>query len=173
MWLRLGRVGQANSTTDNEFSFVGAIRQRLSAMFSPSPGIKKQVARALMLRCRGGVLKDNALQIQTLSARLQIVCFARKVHPWDQDLPEAEQNQLFARQCLQDVDKAITSLFQQLSEVTEVDVTIVTPDGNTKLITGVVHRDSLSDANQASVGMRLLTKGLHFRLHDRRLEPMA
>jgi hypothetical protein len=59
-----------------------------------------------------------------------------------------------------------------LPAVEEVDLTLVTPDGTAKIITGVVHRGDLLHANQSSVGMRLMSKGLHYRLHDYRLEPL-
>jgi len=172
MWSSFGRVGQTVLTTDNRIRFLGAFRQRLSAILAPLPRIERQVARALRLRSRGGVHKDTALRIQTLSARLQIVCCARKLHPWDEDLPEEKRNELFAQQCLEDVDQGVTRLFQQLPAVDEVDLTVVTPDGTAKIITGVVHREDFLHANQSSAGMRLMSKGLRYRFRGYRLEPL-
>jgi hypothetical protein len=158
--------------TDNRVGFLRAFHQRLSGLFSAPLRIEINVARALRLRSRGGIDKDNALRIHTLAARLRIVCCARKGHPWNEDLPEDKQNELFVRQCLEDVDEAVTRLFRRLPTVDEIDLTILTPDGGTKIITGMVRRDSLLSARQSSVRMRLMTMGLQYRLSDYRFDPM-
>src|ERR1700733_14020993 len=93
--------------------FLRAFRQRLSGLLSTPLRIERHVARALRLRSRGGIHKDNALRIHTLAARLQIVCSARKGHPWNVDLPVEKQNELFVRQCLEDVDEGVTSVFRR------------------------------------------------------------
>jgi hypothetical protein len=173
MWLGSGRMGQSVIATDDWVRFMGAFRQRLSAILALSPRIERQVARGLRFRFCGGIKNNGtAMQTQILSARLQIVCCARRLHPWDEDLPEEKQSQLFTKQCLEDVDKGITRLFQQLPAVDEVDLTVVTPDGAAKILAGVVHRGDLLHADQSSVGMRLLSKGLNYHLQGYRLEPL-
>jgi hypothetical protein len=64
------------------------------------------VVHALALTPRGAVPKD-VLAIKSLVVGLRVEWFARDVHPWDRDLPERRKAELFAQQCLEDVDAAI------------------------------------------------------------------
>ncbi len=73
----------------------------------------REIARALSLQPRGGVAHD-VLHLDALSLRLRVEWQARDVHPWDRDLSEHRQAQLFARQCLKDVDTAIARVFDRV-----------------------------------------------------------
>ena len=152
--------------------FLRSFCRRLSNLFLPAIGFERQVARALRLQPRGGILNDGMLPIETISARIKIVCRARAPHPWDKDLPVEAQHELFARQCLKDVDNAVRRVFQRLRGVEEIDMTILTPDGRTKIMSGLVSRENLSGRDLASPGMRLLVEGMEYRLNDYRFDPI-
>lgn len=153
--------------------FLRFLRRNLTDLLLLDPGFERQVARAIRLQPRGGIRNDGTLPIETVSARIKIVCRARPLHPWDENQPAETQRELFARQCLQDVDNAVTSVFQRLRGVEEIDMTVLAPDGGSKIIAGIISRpENPSGQNVISPGMRLLLQGLKYRLNDCRFEPI-
>jgi hypothetical protein len=104
---------------------------------------------------------------------LRVEWFARDVHPWDRDLPERRKAELFAQQCLEDVDAAIPRLFEQLPEIEVVEIGVLERASESKIIAGVVHRSDLNAQVGSSLGMRLKTIGINYRCADLRLEPIA
>ena len=83
---------------------------------------------------------------------------------------EAQQAQLFARQCLEDVEAAITRLFERIPEMYVLELVVRDPRSNAVIMSGVVHRDDLLGASHLALEMKLRTVGLKYRLFDRRFE---
>jgi len=123
-----------------------------------SQRITRRVAHALALTPRGAVWND-VLSIDRLAIALRVVWFARNVHPWNDDVPERRKSELFARQCLEDVDAAIPRLFEQLPEVDTLEIRVLERKSKIQIITGVVHRSDLAIQVDSSLGMRLKTIG--------------
>jgi hypothetical protein len=134
--------------------------------------ITRRAARALALTPRGGVPND-VLAIDNLTVSLHVEWFARDVHPWDRDLPETLQAELFAQQCLEDVDATIPRLFAQFPEMEVLEITVMKRVSKTRIIAGVVRRSDLASQVGSSLGMRLKTIGVNYRCADLRLEPIA
>jgi hypothetical protein len=137
-----------------------------------SERIIRQATQALALKPRGGIRKD-VLVINRLVMGLRVEWFARDVHPWDSDLPERRKAELFAQQCLEDVDAAIPRLFEQLPEIDVLEIEVLERASKSKIIGGVVHRSDLDAQVGSSLGMRLKTIGINYRCADLRLEPIA
>jgi hypothetical protein len=76
---------------------------------------------------------------------------ARDLHPWDYDLSTQRQAQLFARQCLKDVDAAITRLFERVPEMHVLEIVVRAPRSEAVLMSGVVHRDDLREASHLAL----------------------
>jgi hypothetical protein len=135
--------------------------------------VEKIVRRALSLRPRGAVPNDVlVLDNLILSACcLKLEWRARDVHPWDCDLPLAEQTELFSRQALQDTDVALIRLFQGLPEIEQIEFQVVKPDGFGEVIlTGAVDRERvLASERPLSLRMRLLNLGVIYRMADNHL----
>jgi hypothetical protein len=77
------------------------------------PSVRQIVRRALALRPRGAIAND-VLNLNSLILSghcLKLEWRARDIHPWDRDLPLAEQAELFCEQALQDTDVALIRLF--------------------------------------------------------------
>ena len=127
---------------------------------------------ALALKPRGAVPKD-VLAIKSLVVGLRVEWFAREVHPWDRDLPQRRQAELFAQQSLEDVDAVIPRLFEQLPEIDVVEIGVLERASESKIIAGVVHRSDLNAQVSSSLGMRLKTIGINYRCADLRFEPIA
>jgi len=137
-----------------------------------SDRITRRVAHALALTPRGGV-RNDVLAIDRLAVALHVQWFARDVHPWDSDLSERRRAELFAQQCLKDVDAAIPRLFEQLPEIDILEIGVLERDSKTRIIAGVVHRSDLAARAGSSLGMRLKTIGINYRCTDLKLEPIA
>ena len=137
-----------------------------------SSRITRRVAHALALTPRGAVHKD-ILAINGLVVGLRVEWFARDVHPWDRDLPERRKAELFAQQCLEDVDAAIPRLFEELPEFDVLEIGVLERASKSKIIAGVVHRNDLGAQVRSSLGMRLKSIGINYRCADLRLEPIA
>ena len=79
------------------------------------PSVQQIVRRALALRPRGAVPNDvlilNSLILSSHCLKLE--WRARDIHPWDRDLPPAQQAELFSEQALQDTDVALNRLFRR------------------------------------------------------------
>jgi hypothetical protein len=146
---------------------------RLGARKAESPDrIRHRVAHALALKPRGAVWND-VLALDGLSVALRVDWIARDVHPWNGDLPEKRQAELFAQQCLEDVDAAIPRLFAQLPEVDILEIGVLERGSKARIIAGIVHRGELASQVRSSLGMRLKTIGINYRYTDLKLEPIA
>ncbi len=133
--------------------------------------ITRRVAHALALTPRGGV-KNDVLDLDRLALKVSVEWFARDVHPWDLDLPERRKAELFAQQCLEDVDAAIPRLFKELPEIEVLEIGVLERGSRARIIAGVVRRSDLAAQVGSSLGMRLKTIGIDYRCPDLRLEPI-
>ena len=77
-------------------SAVEFVKTRLGVAAPRTGKMTREIARSLSLQPRGGVAHD-VLHLDALSLRLRVEWRARDVHPWDRDLSEHRQAQLFAR----------------------------------------------------------------------------
>jgi hypothetical protein len=138
---------------------------------SEGGAIRESVSRALSLKPRGGIGKDG-LVVRNLSARLRVQLLARPIHPWDRSLPSGERNELFVQQCLEDVSTAIPNLFRTMSEIDEMEVTVLDPRSKRAIISGIVKRCDALAANGLSAGMRLRAMGLDYGRTNWGFEPI-
>jgi hypothetical protein len=94
--------------------------------------------------------------------RIEICWRARRVHPWDRDLPRTDQEEVYAEQLLHDTEAAIRRLFFALPQTSVIDFKVLAHESDCILIEGVVSRADLADleiAAPASVRMRLASLG--------------
>src|SRR5215831_3920910 len=133
--------------------------------------ITRRVNKALALPPRGGVAKDILL-LKQLFIHLRVEWFARDVHPWDRDLPQGRQSELFTQQCLEDVDAAIPRLFKELAEIDEIEISVLDRESNAQIITGVIKRENARASAGLSLGMRLNALGINYRRCNLRIEPI-
>ena len=164
------------SPTVNE----GVIRRVLSALrracrprFTRRAVFTYHVQRALAVSPRRGAVANDGLQIHALSARMQIEWTARFVHPWDHDLPQEERSGLFVYQCLHDVDQAIAQLFERFDVVDELDISVLDPKSNARIVTGVVTRADYLASRPLTTQMRLKTVGLAYEIGRGGLQPLG
>ena len=150
-------------------SVVGFFKARLGVQARRTRKVTREVTRSLRLQPRGAVAHD-VLHLTALSLRLRVEWRARDAHPWDHDLSEQRQAQLFARQCLEDVEAAITQLFERIPEVYVLELVVHDPRSNAVIMSGVVHRDDLVGASHLALEMKLRTVGMKYQLFDRRFE---
>jgi hypothetical protein len=132
--------------------------------------VQQIVRRALALRPRGAIPNDVPILTNLVLSghRLKLEWRARDVHPWDRDLPLAEQAELFSEQALQDTDVALIRLFQGLSEIEQIEFQVLKPDGfGDVILAGVVDRERALDPEQPlSLRMRLLMLGVTYQMAD-------
>ena len=137
------------------------------------PSVQQIVRRALALRPRGAIPNDVLiLNSLTLSDRcLRLEWRARDIHPWDRDLPLAEQAELFSQQAFQDTDAALIRLFQGLPEIEQIEFQVLKPDGcGNVILTGAVDRERALDPERPlSLRMRLRNLGVTYQMTDDRL----
>jgi hypothetical protein len=133
--------------------------------------VEQIVRRALSLRPRGAILNDGLILNNLIcSVRcLKLEWRARDIHPWDCDLPLAEQAELFSRQALQDTDAALIRLFQGLPEIEQIEFQVLKPEGfGDVILTGTVDRDRvLASERPLSLRMRLLNLGVTYQTAGR------
>ena len=146
------------------------LTRRLRLNVHRREGLVSHVKRALALSPRGGVRRDT-LQLHSLSTHMRITWVARSIHPWDRDLPGGEQDDAFATQCLEDVDTAITRLFERFDAIESLDIVVLHPVSRTSILTGCVVRDEFVGAKRLSIGMRLKTAGLTYEFGRGGLQP--
>jgi hypothetical protein len=137
------------------------------------PSVPQIVRRALALRPRGAISNDVLiLNSLILSGHcLKLEWRARDIHPWDSDLPPAQQAELFSKQALQDTDVALIRLFQGLSEIEQIEFQVLKPDGfGDVILAGVVDRERVLDPEQpVSLRMRLSMLGVSYKMADNHL----
>lgn len=129
------------------------------------------VTRALALQPRGGVSRD-ALQLQSVSTCISIMWTARPVHPWDRHLPNSEQEQGFAAQCLEDVDAAVSRLFARFDAVELLEIDVLHPVSRATILTGRVSRADFLGTARMSIPMRLKMAGLAYEFGHGGLQPI-
>ena len=97
------------------------------------------------------------------------------LHPWDRDLPEERQTQLFAARLLDDTVMRVRLLFCALPDVDTVRIKVLEPrPRGGALLEGTISRARLHDCETCrSAAMCLKLLGVAFQLRDGRLEPMA
>jgi len=133
-------------------------------------GLIADVRRALALPPRGGIRRDT-LQLHSLSTHMRVTWVARSIHPWDRDLSGIDQDDAFATQCLEDVDAAITRLFERLDAIESLDVVVLHPTSHANILTGCVVRDEFVGAKRLSIAMRLKMAGLTYEFGRGGLQP--
>jgi len=133
-------------------------------------GLIAGVRRALALPPRGGVRRDR-LQLHSLSTHMRVTWIARPIHPWDRDLPGVEQDDAFATQCLEDVDAAITRLFERFDVIESLDIAVLHPVSRESILTGTIVRDEFVRAKRFSIAMRLKMAGLTYEFGRGGLQP--
>jgi hypothetical protein len=124
----------------------------------------RKIDRALALHQRGEVRSDG-LQLTSARTTLNIEWLARDIHPWDRDMSAEKAEQLFAEQCLNDTNAAIARLFTELPVLDAIELRVKRSPGQPPLLSGVVHRSSLRQTGDCSIGMRLRSLGLTFRMN--------
>jgi hypothetical protein len=130
-----------------------------------------KIHRALALHNRGEVRSDGLL-LTSARTRLQIEWIARDVHPWNRDLPSDQIEALFSEQCLADTSAAISRLFNEVPVLDSIELTVRRNPGEAPILAGTVYRKDLRENGHASIGMRLRTLGLRFKMSSTRLEPV-
>jgi hypothetical protein len=134
------------------------------------PSVHQIVRRALALRPRGAVPHDVPILTNLILSGhcLKLEWRARDIHPWDRDLPPAQQAELSSEQALQDTDVALIRLFQGLSEIEQIEFQVLKPDGFGEVIlAGVVDRERAFDPEQPlSLRMRLRMLGVNYQMAD-------
>ena len=134
--------------------------------------IQRSARRALALNRRGEVRTDG-LRLRTLRNRLEIEWGARDVHPWDRDLSACDRAQLFAEQCLEDVNSVLERLFENLPEIDVIEFKVIALDSSCSILSGVVTRSAVDEADAKSAGMRLKQLGVRFRLVNWQFQPLT
>ena len=130
-----------------------------------------EVTRALALPPRGGVARD-ALRLQSVSTHMAVTWTARSFHPWDRHLPSSEQEESFAIQCLEDVDAAMTRLFERFDILESLDVEVLHPASLAAILRGRVSRADFVGNSRASIAMRLKMAGLSYEFGRGGLQPI-
>ena len=121
---------------------------------------------------RAGVRNDG-LSLRSMRNRLEVEWQAREIHPWDQGLAPERSAQRFVQQCLEDVDAAISRLFATLPDTDEIVLRVLDPASGDPIVTGTVSRAEASAATAGSVGMKLKSLGLVYRLANWQFESLG
>jgi hypothetical protein len=137
------------------------------------PSVQQIVRRALALRPRGAIPND-VLVLTSLGLSghcLQLEWRARDIHPWDCDLPPAQQAELFSKQALLDTDAALIRLFERLPEITQIEFQVLNPMAfGGVILTGAVDRENALDPEPPpSLRMRLNMLGVRYKIADEHL----
>lgn len=123
---------------------------------------KKKVEDALALQRRGEGRRDGLI-LETVCNSMQVRWRARRMHPWDRNLPSWERELAFQQQTLADIEAAILRLFEGLPHVDVLQVCVLEPKSETAIAEGTVHRSALAEVRALlSVGMRLRDLGLRY-----------
>jgi len=134
--------------------------------------LRRRVIGALEVNPRAGVRNDG-LPLKSIRSRLEVEWQARDIHPWDQGIAPEEAAQRFAQQCLEDVDAAISSLFESLPETDEIELRVFDPTSGNPIVEGAVTRVEAAAATAGSVGMKLKSLGLVYRLANWQFESLG
>lgn len=124
---------------------------------------KKKVEDALALNRRGEGRRDG-LTLEAVCQRVDVRWRARRLHPWDRNLPSSERELAFEQQTLTDIEAAILRLFERLPHIDALQICVLGPKSETAIVEGTVHRSDLAEVRPLlSVGMRLRDLGLRYR----------
>jgi len=134
--------------------------------------LRRKVTAALEVNRRAGVRNDG-LSLKRMRNRLEVEWQARGIHPWDQGLPPEQVAQKFVQQCLADVDAAISRLFATLPEADEIELRVLDPSSGEPILAGTVTRTTVATVASGSVGMKLKSLGLMFRLANWQFESLG
>jgi hypothetical protein len=132
--------------------------------------LRNRVIKGLELAPRGGVAKDR-LQLRQASLSLSVEWQARDIHPWDGDLPLAQQTARFTRELMTDTLVAIRQLFDDLAEVDVIQIRVCGPnEPDRAVLAGTVCRNDLNTAASCpSPAMSLRLLGIQPHLVERSL----
>jgi hypothetical protein len=133
---------------------------------------RRNLEQALALNHRGEVRPDGLL-LKDSRNHLAIVWQARLIHPWDQDLPEAQKASSFVEQCLADTDAAVSRLFERLPSVDVIEVSVLEPSSQCTIIAGTVSRWEFEQLASLSPGMRLKQMGMSYRITGSQFETLG
>jgi hypothetical protein len=134
--------------------------------------LRRKVIRALEVNRRAAV-RDDRLSLKSMRNRLEVEWLARGIHPWDKGVSPEREAQKFAQQCLEDVDAAVSKLFATLPGIDEIDLRVLDPGSGEPILAGMVTRAEAAVAPEGSVGMKLKSLGLVYRLANWRFEPLG
>ena len=134
--------------------------------------LRRKVIGALEVNRRAGVRNDG-LSLKRMSNRLEVEWQARGIHPWDQGLPPEREAQKFVEQCLEDVDAALSRLFATLPDTDEIELRVLDPTSAKPIVAGTVTRAQAVAASAGSVGMKLKSLGLMYRLANWQFESLG
>jgi hypothetical protein len=107
-----------------------------------------------------------------MQTTMRVEWVAREIHPWDGHIASRLRERLFARQSLEDVDAAITRLFDQLPEADALEVRVLREGDNQLLFHGRVERAEVAMASHSSPLMKLKSLGIRFQFSNWQLEPL-
>jgi hypothetical protein len=134
--------------------------------------LRRKVLGALEVNRRAGVRNDG-LSLKRMRNRLEVEWQAREIHPWDQGLPPERAAQRFVQQCLEDVDAAISRLFATLPDTDEIVLRVLDPASGDPIVAGTVARADAAGARAGSIGMKLKSLGLVYRLANWQFESLS
>ena len=134
--------------------------------------LRHKVIGALEVNRHAGV-RDEGLSLKSMRNRLELEWHARDIHPWDQGLAPEQAAQRFAEQCLEDVDAAICRLFATLPDTDEIGLRVFDPASGDPIMAGTVTRTEVAATTACSVGMKLKTLGLVYRLANWQFESLG
>jgi hypothetical protein len=134
--------------------------------------LRRKVIGALEVNRRAGVRNDG-LSLKRMRNRLEVEWQARGIHPWDRGLPPEREAQKFVEQCLEDVDVALSRLFATLPDTDEIVLRVLDPTSGNPIVAGTVTRTEAAAASAGSVGMKLKSLGLVFRLANWQFESLG
>jgi hypothetical protein len=134
--------------------------------------LRRKVLGALEVNRRAGVRNDG-LSLKSMRNRLEVEWQAREIHPWDKGLPPERAAQRFVQQCLEDVDAAISRLFATLPDTDEIVLRVLDPISGEPIVAGTVVRAEAASASAGSVGMKLKSLGLVYRLANWQFESLG
>ena len=149
---------------------IGALKK--FATYLSQQRLRRKVIAALEVNRRAGVRNDG-LSLKRMRNRLEVEWQARGIHPWDQGLPPEREAQKFVQQCLADVDAAISRLFATLPDTDEIVLRVLDPASGEPIVAGTVTRAEAAAAAAVSVGMKLKSLGLVYRLANWQFESLG
>jgi len=134
--------------------------------------LRRKVIGALEVNRRAGVRNDG-LSLKRMRNRLEVEWQARGIHPWDRGLPPELEAQKLVEQCLEDVDAALSRLFATLPDTDEIELRVLDPTSAEPIVEGTVTRARAVAASAGSVGMKLKSLGLVYRLANWQFESLG